>query len=239
MDSSADQDYEWLKLNVFSRWDPSARQNMMAVFDAKPEIKRQIRDLLSSSSDAMTYAEPQTVHMLAATIIFTLQEEAVWKIRDSVRNIELTRTLAAPNYSHLHDLARHAIHVLETLELASLTLERMIKHCNTFTTKIPATDEVTATARCHVNDRLQFYHDSIQSLRLRATANRDRLLNEIQYSFNIVAQNIANASNIISHAVQTDSSAVKTIVLVTAGFPNAAASSHGMPIILSSETPVT
>ncbi|KAI4266763.1 MAG: hypothetical protein LQ337_008669 [Flavoplaca oasis] len=68
------------------------------------------------------------------------------------------------------------------------------------------------------HDRLRCFQGAIQALRPRSVANKDRLHNEIQYSFDLVTQNISNKSNDIHQAIQSDSSVMKTVALATAAF---------------------
>lgn len=201
------KNYEWLKLNVFTRSDYASKRTVAVVFDAKPKVQEKLVKLLPKTKtinlDAL--GDPYFIHALFAEAVVALQEDAVWKIRNSVRRIEETR-----NTESLisHDLVRHAIHVFETLDLAAGTFNSMIEHHNRFAFMTSASDRTIINTQQHIHDRLQFFLDVIQGLRLRSVSNKERLLNEIQLSFNVVAQNI-------NRAVQSDSSAMKTIALFT------------------------
>ena len=134
--------------------------------------------------------DPYLYHTVLAEEVLSLQSEAVWNIRTKVRQVEKTRAALSPNYNRLHELARHAVHVIETLDLADRTFDSMITYHKEFT----ASTSVATGLPNYIDDRLRFYKEGIQSLRLRSAANRDRLLNEIQHSFNFVAQSIASTS---------------------------------------------
>ncbi|KAI0471747.1 hypothetical protein GGR56DRAFT_677624 [Xylariaceae sp. FL0804] len=63
---------------------------------------------------------PATLDRLQSTAV-SLEELSVWSIRDHVRAIEkavLPPGKPTPDYRHLHDVARHATHVFETLDVA-------------------------------------------------------------------------------------------------------------------------
>lgn len=199
------KNYEWLKLNVFTRFHYVLKRTEVVVFDAKPKVQEKLVKLLPKTINLVALNDPYFIHALLAEAVVALQEDAVWKIRNSVRRIEETR-----NTESLisHDLARHAIHVSETLDLAAETFNSMIEHHNRFEFVTSGTDGTIMNTQRHVHDRLQFFHEVIQGLRLRSISNKERLLNEIQLSFNVVAQNI-------NRAVQSDSSAMKTIALFT------------------------
>ncbi|KAI9802879.1 MAG: hypothetical protein M1833_001478, partial [Piccolia ochrophora] len=168
--------------------------------------------------DTIDLDDPYSIHVQLSQVVLHLQNEAVWSIRTSVRTVEKSRAAPSLHFSDLHDLARHAIHVFETLDLAARTFNSMMVHHGRFGSTTLATDGTIPSNQHYTYDRLHFYNEAIQGLRLRSIANKDRLLNEIQLSFNIVAQNIASTSIAIDRALQSDSSALKTIALATAGF---------------------
>ncbi|KAI9697072.1 MAG: hypothetical protein M1836_005034 [Candelina mexicana] len=212
-----DLDYEWLKLNIFTRWDSSTKGTVVIMFDTRPDIKARLLSLLFDAINPIRLGDPYFHHVLIAEEVLNLQNEAAWSIRDSVRHVELART-AFPDFPRLHDLARHAIHVVETLDLAARTLDSMIMHHDRFASATIATYGTIQTTQHLINDRLHFYKEAIHGLRLRSISNKDRLLNEIQFSFNVATQNIASATMKINQAVQSDSSAMKTVALLTAVF---------------------
>ena len=212
----------------------------MVVLDAKPKIEEMIVKRFSHFMDNTRLKSPYSVYIPVADLSIELQEDAVWKIRTVVRHVERSRTsisfqpsTSKIHFCRLHDLARHAAHVSETLDLTNQTLHRMIECHDRFTLgsetlpaakdediNVGAESKLIETAHQHrrAHDQLLCYQDAIQNLRLRSIANKDRLQNEIQYSFNLVAQDIARTSNVIQDAVQVDSSLTKTVALFTAAF---------------------
>ena len=218
------KDYSWLKINVFTRWDTSTKSSAIIVFDASQEIRTSLVSLLPKTMDRIGSEQPYGIHLPIAELAVKLQNDAVWNIRCAVRDIEKTRTVTSLDFPKLHDLARHAIHVVETLDLAARTLDGIMEDHNCWAVRTAGTeaethdcevDRINATrincCNFWIRDRLACYTDSIHSLRLRSIANRDRLQNEIQLSFNIVTQDI-------NRAVQSDSSVMKTIALTSAAF---------------------
>ena len=211
----------------------------MVVLDPKPNIEEKIVKNFFHLMNTTQLENPYSVYIPVAELAVELQEDAVWKIRNEVRHVEKIRKSICPqpsnsqiHFCRLHDLARHAIHVSESLDLTNQILHRMIEHHARFMAR-PATPAVateddneetrstileTAHRNHNAHDQLRCYQDAIQNLRLRSIANKDRLQNEIQYSFNLVAQDIARTSNVIQDAVQVDSSVTKTVALVTAAF---------------------
>ncbi|KAK3333868.1 hypothetical protein B0T19DRAFT_344658, partial [Cercophora scortea] len=145
---------------------------------------------------------------------------AVWAIRYLDRTTEESRSSAdrpTPDYIRLHDLSRHAIHVSETLELATNTIDAILAH-RSRVASLPATGAGLQDAEASVGNRLPFYQDMLRSLRLRYASNRDRLQNEIELAFNIVALYDARISLDIGRAAQADGAAMRTIAFVTLAF---------------------
>lgn len=179
-----------------------------------------------------------------------IQERAVWAIRDRVRDVEKTKPPPGrpnPDYRLLHDIARHAIHVSETLDVASQTIKRMItKHewlmetsafsspsssssqpiiVNGKTTKNEATtnnsnnsDEDPSPSPEEIHSELQYHESFLVALRHRSISNEKRLTNEMQLAFATVAQHDAGTSVQIGRATQEDSVTMKSIAFVTLTF---------------------
>ncbi|RMZ75711.1 hypothetical protein DV738_g5333, partial [Chaetothyriales sp. CBS 135597] len=195
--------YEWYKLNLFTAWDSSTLRAVMLLFDLPPSMAQTLPHRLLDRLDHADRHSQFGMYVPLLDEVASLQHCAVWTIRTLVRNLETDRTSVdrpSPDYEHLHDLARHAIHVSETLDLASNTIDGILAHHHS------------------VSNRLLFYQDMIRGLRLRSTSNRERLQNEIALAFNSVAQYDARISLGIGHAARADSAAMRTIAFVTLVF---------------------
>lgn len=193
-----------------TRWNSVTKNTVVIAFDAKKDVRRRLKNLRLQAADVTHLDDPFLIHALLVEVVVDLQDEAVWKIRDSVRDVEENRERASLGLIS-HDLARHAIHVFETLDLATRTLNSIIEHHDLFTSAVITTDRTRQKTPHNICDRLHFFREVVEGLRLRSISNKERLQNEIQFSFNVVAQNI-------NRAVQSDSSAMKTIALVTVAF---------------------
>lgn len=138
-----------------------------------------------------------------------------------------------PDYRRLHDIARHAIHVTETLDVISETMQRILDEHDALqrttiasTTKsgvgvghVPTSDMIFNPATSlEIHNRLSFAHHMLTSLRHRAASNEKRLLNEIQLAFHTVAQHDASLSMHVSHLAQADGAAMKTIAFIGLAF---------------------
>ena len=156
--------------------------------------------------------------------MIALQDVAVWGIRELVRTREKNRpVLTAPNpdYQRDHDIARHAIHVSETAELAVTTSDHILAmHADFVQRQLakPAGSESEVCAHHRVDKKLWFLEHTMHSLKARSASNRDRLLNEIQLAYNVVSQYDSQTSVAIGRATQYDSFSMRTIAFLTLAF---------------------
>jgi len=165
-------------------------------------------------------------------VVTYFQHAAVSGIRDLVRAVELGRDITInqssqpePNYGRHHDIARHAIHVSETVALSIKTIEHMLTMHRDLLHQVCRPDSSDQKPRpMHINifnnmdKRLRFFEHMMHSLTLRSAATLDRLKNEIQLSFNVVSQFDSRASVAISRAAQYDSYSMRSVAFLTMTF---------------------
>lgn len=173
--------------------------------------------------------------------ICSLQESAIWGIRDKVRNIELKkRDLSGknpkPHYENLHEIGRHAIHVSESIEVTVRNFQEIINQHKSYMTEWKterhidspqsgqAGKNVSQPLNIHrsIGRRLAFFGSLVGSLGHRAKANEKRLQNEIQLAYNLISQRdtaatveIGEATVEIGEAARKDSATMKTLSFVT------------------------
>ncbi|KAL4723565.1 hypothetical protein ACLX1H_009203 [Fusarium chlamydosporum] len=214
--------HEWHKFNIFTRWIASSQQTYLIVFESEKQVRLRDRfpaPLLNNlHNDA--FNDPFWFYPRLFDELATIQDNSVWSVRDRVRSIEKEDLSKKPNprYRHMHDTARHAIHVSETLEVAEKTVASIIQQHTTFHEEVRSGDKARNAGYRRVAERLLWYDHILQSLRCRASANKERLLNEVQLAFNSVAQYDSRISVRIGKATQSDSAAMKTIAFVTLAF---------------------
>jgi Mg2+ and Co2+ transporter CorA len=168
---------------------------------------------------AFCHINPYAIHALFMEDIVYQLEESVWGIRDRLRVVELQRTSKEdpnPNYESIHDVARHAIHVSETLDAAITTIVSIKAEHDQFQraqeptdkTKLGPADRTRNIVGNRVRRRLDFSESMLRNLRFRSSSNMTRLQNEIQLAFNIVSQQIGRSA-------KADSNAMLGIALLT------------------------
>ncbi|KGO37604.1 Mg2+ transporter protein, CorA-like/Zinc transport protein ZntB [Penicillium expansum] len=213
-------EYQWTKLNIFTRWVASTNQTFLLLFDPKPSVQESILESLSDSTLSESQLRiPFWPYSHVFEIIADLEEAAVWAIRNQVRAIEKETNpdiAQRPNYRRMHDIARHAIHVNENLDVSVQNIETILKHYTLYMR--PKRKESYFGAGEDIRNQLEFFRGYIANLRHRSVSNEKRLQNEIQLAFNTVAQASAATSVEIGRAAQIDNSAMKTIAFVTLAF---------------------
>ncbi|KAH6645075.1 hypothetical protein BKA67DRAFT_595993 [Truncatella angustata] len=203
-----DKRYKWLRMNIFTRYLSSQKQIYILLFDTNPSVFERLK---SSFMDVKPkqYIDSMWPYLTILDELVRLEDAAVWSIRDQVRTIELEETpteKCEPDYRRLHDIARHAIHVNETLDVSKKTLDNIIARHQEIKCDTP--DSVVWWS---VHQRFVAAKTMIESLRGRSISNEKRLQNEIQLAFNIVALQMGRAT-------QTDSAAMKTVSVLTLAF---------------------
>ncbi|CZR58840.1 uncharacterized protein PAC_08732 [Phialocephala subalpina] len=214
-------DYLWYKLNIFTHWIPSSKRSIVIVFDPRPAVRERLPSPLLDFANSTDTTDPYWIHARFVEELVRVQDDAVWGIRNLVRKTEINRTTSTapnPDYPRLHDIARHAIHISETLDLAIKTVDSMMTQHDQFLADRQALDNVLRITQSKIGKHMCFYHHTLNSLRCRSESNKERLLNEIQLAFNTVAQYDSQISVKIGRAAHSDSAAMKTIAFLTLTF---------------------
>jgi Mg2+ and Co2+ transporter CorA len=212
-----DASFTWYYTNLFTRWLTSTGQTVVLAFDMQPPIQgRCLRALMHP--DPSLLSDPFWAHPYLMEQIARAQEPSVWGIRDHVRASETEKKPEGrpqPDYRRLHDIARHAIHVNETLDATMQSLEYLMIEHEYYKNLTP---ENATSASEDIHRRLRFFQSFIANLRSRSISNEKRLQNEIQLAFNTVAQHDSSITLEIGRATQLDSATMKTIAFVTLTF---------------------
>ncbi|KAI0847129.1 hypothetical protein F5Y00DRAFT_263942 [Daldinia vernicosa] len=222
--------YRWLKLNIFTRWFMGGKM-MIIAFDPVETMQEKLRELFLSRLDKEDLQDPYWPYEYILEELVSLQGSAIWSLRDLIRTIELSptrdpRTLREKpqyNYSRMHDIARHAIHVSETLDLAVKLSEDLIQeHQKLIISSSDGkprleTDKTQSLKQVYSNthSRLVFFSHALFSLRCRSSSNHQRLGNEIQLRFHTDSQYDSQVSVEISHSAKSDGASMRWIAIVS------------------------
>ncbi|KAJ5481279.1 hypothetical protein N7475_000091 [Penicillium sp. IBT 31633x] len=205
--------YHWSKIKVFTRWLKSTHQTGILLIDPTDDLSTSL-----FAADPTHLDDPFWMYAYILKEVGRLQDDSVWGIRNHVRDIEKEISPAdkkpKPNYRRLHDIARHAIHVTESLDVTLQNIGHIVEQHKTYTNLLG----IRPRSQQYIAQRLAFSWSYIGSIRHRSVSNQQRLQNEIQLAFNIVAQHDTSVTVDISRATRSDSAAMKTLAFVTTAF---------------------
>lgn len=214
-------DYTWYKINIFVEWLVNPSKTWIVLFDVPEKLRPQIPHVFTTNLPKHHLVDPFWMYETILEQLVDVQNQAVWDMRTKVRTIEKSMTKDREldeSYPALHELSRHAIHGSETLDLAVNTSARILSRHKAFMEEMEETSKGKKGGSRSVHERLLVFEHMLESLRSRASSNKERLLNQIQLAYNTVAQYDARLSVQIGKDTRADSRAMKTIAFVTLAF---------------------
>ncbi|OJD18766.1 hypothetical protein AJ78_01237 [Emergomyces pasteurianus Ep9510] len=191
--------YIWHQMTMFIRWNPIEQNTFIFCSD----LSKALKDRLSSRMPSVDPRDPYVWHAVFIDELREAYDVSVWKIRDLVRAAEKARDDtrgADPDFRKLHNIARHAIHSNETLDVAIDTIGSIVHEHELFILREGSTSAHSIPKQI-ANDvaRQLYYHSKeLRAIKARSSSLYDRLQNEINLGFNIVSQTDTAAMKIIS-----------------------------------------
>lgn len=214
---------------------------MLICFDCPSSVSDDVWKTFNSASDeSIRPAAVLSLHAKVLEHIMTLYDRSIWDLAHRTRGIEKRRSetlspssavvdedlLAPTSFQTLHDLARHTAHSVETTNVASDIVSRIIRHGVDLSRKLGNT-----TSPMDLDPQIEsllYQHSILTSLTERSKSNEKRLSNEINLvmtyisPYQYLADHHSQLFNLItqrdSKAIQLDSSAMKAIATVTLVF---------------------
>lgn len=228
-----DSSYIWHEMGFFTQW--SASHSICMTVGAPSEIQEGLRDFLSQNPESLNFADPYSIHVPLMDQIIKLYDRSVWSVRDLIRPVEKARACnpaIEPDFSKLHEDARHAIHCSETLDVAAEVMGQMKYEQASFHKKYTADAISLKTAIEKTQGYMSFQLQMLKNFRSRSQANHERLNNEITLAYNMIMQrdskvmmSIGQAAKedskvmvAIGQAAKDDSTAMRAIAVVTMAF---------------------
>lgn len=206
--------YHWIRFSLVTSWLASDDQTRLFILEAPPGFTTTLSNWISEGLRRNELGDPFWAVEKIVNSVVDACDRTVWAVRDQVRRIEMVQMPSdrkpSPDYREMHDLARHAIHVSESLTVSLETVGSIIRsHDNLLRAR---TDRVSVREGKMIHSRLLFMENILHNLRSRSDSNQQRLLNEIQLAFHAVAQ---YDSKISIEVTQSDGIAMRTVACVT------------------------
>ncbi|ROV94803.1 hypothetical protein VMCG_08903 [Cytospora schulzeri] len=115
-------------MNMLVQWRPQTRQTVIAFFDGSPSIQKRITSMFLRPGLVCLF-DPSWFYTQVLTEFACLQEAALWTVRYEFREREkepMQIRRPRPSYRRLPDIARHTVHVLESLDVAARTISGIL-----------------------------------------------------------------------------------------------------------------
>ncbi|KAG4034504.1 hypothetical protein MFRU_003g04640 [Monilinia fructicola] len=175
--------YTWHKFTFLTSWLPS-KKLVVLCFNLPHPFQNTLTSSLINSLIHLEMRDPYSIHVILLWEMTKLFDFALWSSRDLVRDLEKNRISKEdpqPDYDRMHELARHAIHASEMLEITLETLVAIIPEHELFFKNniILSKSKSIRTISNQTMRDLQFQSTILKSLHLRSKALEDRLRNEI------------------------------------------------------------
>ncbi|KAF2179935.1 purine and uridine phosphorylase [Zopfia rhizophila CBS 207.26] len=165
--------WEWYEMGFFVHWTPPHSTTLLC-FDIPGHMRASLRSALSSSIDNIDLSDPYSVFSIIIYELLSLYNDSVWSLRNHICGVEATRP-QDPNYPLLHEIARHAIHVSETLSVALESIKALQQQHQDYATQRFQDNNRWNKIRNQFQFQLRFLH----GLLLRSESNKARIQNEI------------------------------------------------------------
>ncbi|KAK0645977.1 hypothetical protein B0T16DRAFT_457954 [Cercophora newfieldiana] len=215
--------WEWYEMSFFVHWTPT--HTTILCFDFPPHLKTSIQLTLTARQEVLPQSDPYAIIATALLPdLVSLYDNSVWSIRNHICEWEATRK-EEPDYGLLHEIARHAIHVSETLSVASASARSLQQQLEDFRATQRRGD---GPQRSHHNP-FSFQVRLLEGLFARSESNKARLQNETMLAslkfliwqhgaFHTAAQRDSKTQVQIGEEAKKETAAMKAIAVITMTF---------------------
>ncbi|RYP60604.1 hypothetical protein DL770_009958 [Monosporascus sp. CRB-9-2] len=197
--------WEWCEMGFFVHWTPPS-STIVLCFDLPQHFQILVKLALTSSADKINFSDPYSIFAVVLHELLSLYDNSVWSIRNHICNWEAARQ-QEPDYSLLHEIARHAIHVSETLAVASDSAKELQQQRQDF---MMLHDQSKSSWR-RAHSPLQFSLQILNGLLARSESNKARLQNETQLRDSKIQVRIGEEA-------KKETTAMKAIAVITMTF---------------------
>ncbi|SPO02354.1 uncharacterized protein DNG_05027 [Cephalotrichum gorgonifer] len=213
---SAQYGWEWYEMGFFVRWS-AAEPSRTAVLccDVPSALQASLRYALrASGAERVRFSDPYSVFGVVVQEVISLYDSSVWAMRNHICGWEAARQQEDPDYPLLHEIARHAIHVSETLVVASESVRALEVQHRDFMALSSGKDSPWLKNY----SPFSFSRRILTALHSRSESNKARLQNETQLSFHLAAQRDSKIQVKIADEANKETTAMKALAVITMTF---------------------
>ncbi|KAI1193698.1 hypothetical protein F5X97DRAFT_328318 [Nemania serpens] len=208
--------WEWYEM-LFVVTRGSDSRLTIACFDVPKDLQLAIHsDLLQLARDKrkLMLQDPHAAMAVILHQIIVAYDRSVWAIRDHICEWEAARP-AKTDYTLLHEISRHAIHVSETLEVAARSCRALLKQRNDSSLRPANLKPIEWT---ETSDSLHLVAQVVENLWSRSEANKARVQNELALAFHLAAQRDSRIQLHMSENMEREAVAMKNLTIVALAF---------------------
>lgn len=177
------KNYIWYEMGFFTHWDHSGHCRVLCI-DTPEKLPSDLQTALKGSP--FKRGDPFAMHTPLLDQLVRLYDDSVWRVRHPVRDIEKNRGKTTPDFSNMHEISRHAIHVSEVLSVTIETLQKMEEQQKAIYEDL--SPPLKKTDREQAQQYMSFQLQMVKSLSLRSNSNLERLKGEVALAYNVIAQ---------------------------------------------------
>ncbi|KAL9112360.1 MAG: hypothetical protein Q9187_007783, partial [Circinaria calcarea] len=220
--TNAGLSYGWYEMTFFTRWERN--HSIILCIDTPSNTKSMLETALSRDLSTLNLMDPFAIYVPLIDHIIMLYDRSIWGIRDLIRNVEKlskSHKTREKNYDfeldfpRLHEISRHSIHCCEVLTVAAETTSQLTAEQKEVCTRIYQPPEKLPRSFDTTHKHLSFQMQFIRNLKFRSESNQQRLQAEITLAYNTIAERDSKVMVAIGKAAKNDSTAMKTVAVVT------------------------
>ncbi|KAI9885707.1 MAG: hypothetical protein M1823_002472 [Watsoniomyces obsoletus] len=207
-------------MSFFTTWFPS-NQIVIVCFDTPQVFQKRLQSVLQQQQGSVNYPDPYVFQVLIIDEIINLHDQSIWSIRDHTRALEKVRCQnrkPEPNNLLMHEIARHAIHSFETMDVAVHTVLAMHEQYRRILQTSMESGHRNMTESRSTEKNMAFQVQMLQNLRSRSEANAKRIQNEIALAYHSVAGRDSETMVHVGQATRRDSAAMRIVAVVSMAF---------------------
>ncbi|TLS21754.1 uncharacterized protein PpBr36_09445 [Pyricularia pennisetigena] len=195
-DSDKGYSYNWqylgfatLASNIGQGNDAAKICQQLLCFDLSNEIRERIQIAFENSDVSNWIGCPHGFYAVLFSVIAQYFDQALWGFRKPLRELE-KEELVTSRYLGMHEISRHVLHEIETLEISARTM-RAIDDCHSKNCRWEAGDKndpelhLKEARYSFCSSEISFYPQFLENLGLRAHTFEDRLKTEIRLAFHL------------------------------------------------------
>ncbi|KAF2687093.1 hypothetical protein K458DRAFT_415362 [Lentithecium fluviatile CBS 122367] len=201
--------YAWDQVACFATCAGDAKNFLVLCLDCPKNVQGRLRDQLRATKPA----EMNAWHEALLKSVRDMYDHSVWSLRHCIRDAERGRDALfasldfQPDFVHLHEIARHAIHSNETLDVAIDTVERILKD-------FKKRSQTESDGSLDFPNIVSALEKDLRSIKRRSESLQERLQNEINLAFNLVAQRDSRIMVRMGEQSRQDNNNMKSIAVV-------------------------